>query len=100
MTSPEQPRESDLEHVVSLSGSDVQAVDAAVLEHLNSDWLGASDVVARAHAALLAKYPSVPDVFFSYRLRKLIAAGEVEAAGSVDRQLKYQVRSAGQGPAA
>ena len=100
MNSPEQPRESDLEHVVSLSDSDVQAIDAAVLTELTQSWIDAKGVVTRAHAALLTRYPAVPDVFFSYRLRKLVAAGAVEAAGSVDRQLNYQVRTNGHVPEA
>jgi len=100
VNSQEQPRESDLEHVVSLSGEDVQAIDAAVLSQLATTWMEARDLVAKAHAVLLPKYPTVPDVFFSYRLRKLVAAGDIEAAGAVDRQLNYQVRAKDHGPAA
>ena len=100
MNSPEQPRESDLEHVVSLSSGDVQAIDAAVLSEVTHSWLDAKGVVTKAHAALLPRYPTVPDVFFSYRLRKLVATGVVEATGSVDRQLNYQVRANGCAPAA
>ena len=92
VNSPEQPRESDLEHVVSLSGSDVQGIDAALLNEVTPSWGDARAVVTKAYAAMLPSLPSVPDVFFSYRLRKLVAAGAVEAAGSVDRQLNYQVR--------
>ena len=100
MSSEDQPRESDLEHVVSLSGEDVQAVDTAVLSQLTATWMESRDLVAKAHAALLPKYPLVPDVFFSYRLRKLVAAGDIEAVGAVDRQLNYQVRAKDGGPAA
>ena len=100
MNSQEQPRESDLEHLVSLSREDVQAIDTAVLSELATTWMEARDLVANAHAALLPKYPSVPDVFFSYRLRKLVAAGDVEAVGIVDRQLNYRVKSKDRVPAA
>lgn len=92
MDSPEQPMESNLEHVISLSGSDVQAIDSALLSKLLSSWSEARAVVTDAHSALFSLYPAVPDAFFSYRLRKLVAAGAVEAIGQVDRQLNYQVR--------
>ncbi len=100
MTSPEQPRESDLEHLVSLTGRDVQAIDAAVLAEVTPTWVEASVVVKSSHAALLSSYPLVPDVFFSYRLRKLVGAGVIESTGTVDRQLNYQVRTIGHAPAA
>ena len=92
MDSPEHPKESNLEHVVSLSDHDVEAIDSALLGELRSSWSEARRVVTGAHYALLSLYPAVPDVFFSYRLRKLVAAGTVEAVGQVDRQLNYQVR--------
>lgn len=95
----EQPKESDLVLVASLSGEDVQAVDSAILGELNRAWSDARLVVPGAHAALQSTHPSIPDVFFSYRLRKLVAAGSVEATGSVDRQLDYQVRAASHAPA-
>jgi len=95
-----QPRESDLELVVSLTGDDVKAVDSAVLGKVSSSWAEARSVVSEAHTALHSTHPAVPDVFFSYRLRKLVATGAVEARGPVDRQLNYQVRSAGHLPAA
>ncbi|MCD9007956.1 DUF3658 domain-containing protein [Luteimonas sp. XNQY3] len=77
VNSPEQPRESDLEHVVSLSNGDVQTIDAALLSEVTPSWIDAKGVVTRAHAALLPRYLTVPDVFFSHRLRKLVAAGAV-----------------------
>lgn len=92
MDPPEQPKESNLEHVVSLSGSDVQAVDSALLNELRSSWSEARMVVAGAHAALRSLYPAVPYVFFSHRLRKLVAGGAVDEIGQVNRQLNYQVR--------
>lgn len=100
MDPPEQPKESNLEHIVSLSGNDIKAVDSALLNELRSSWSGARMVVAGARSALLSLYPTVPDVFFSYRLRKLIAAGAVDAIGQVDRQLNYQVRVGGFVPTA
>ncbi|WP_161809352.1 MULTISPECIES: DUF3658 domain-containing protein [Stenotrophomonas] len=100
MNPQEQPRESDLERVASLSGSDVQAIDAAVIDALTLSWSDAKNVVASAYASLLSSFPAVPDVFFSYRLRKLVAAGAVEAVGTVDRQLNYQVRLSSHEPAA
>jgi hypothetical protein len=93
LDSREQPRESDLEYVASLSCEDVQAIDAAVFQQLATTWMEARDLVAKAHFALLSKYPTVPDVFVSYRLRKLVDAGDIEAAGAVDRQLNYWVRA-------
>ena len=95
----EQPKESDLVLVASLSGEDVQAVDLAILREVNGAWAEARIVVQGAHSSLQSTHPSVPDVFFSYRLRKLVAAGSVEARGSVDRQLSYQVRDASHAPA-
>lgn len=93
MSLPTQPNEADLEHVVSLSASDVRAMDAALISAIPSDWRAARQIVESVHAALLPTYPSVPAVFISYRLRKLVAAVEVEAHGIVDRRLEYQVRA-------
>jgi len=91
MNSSEQPKKSDLEHVVSLNGNDIQAIDEALLRKITHS--NAAGVINRAHTALLTSYPSVPDVFFLYRLRKVIASGVVETMGIVDRQLNYRVRS-------
>jgi hypothetical protein len=93
MNSSKQPKESDLEHVVSLNGNDIQAIDEALLREITHSWSDAAGVVSRAHTALLTSCPTVPDVFFSYRLRKVVASGAVEAMGLVDRQLSYQVRN-------
>ncbi len=100
MTDQEQPRESDLELVVSLSGDDVAAINAALLQHVTGSWLPALGVVTSAHHSLLPTLPSVPLAFFSYRLRKLVASGEVQAKGIVARELAYQVKAADPGAAA
>ena len=89
-----QPRESDLELVVSLSDDDVASINAALLLHVTESWLPALSVVSDAHQSLLATFPSVPQAFFSYRLRKLVASGEVQANGVVARELSYQVKAA------
>ena len=93
MTQSNQPRESDLEHVVSLTGDDVEAIDAALLLAVDSNWQEARDVAEGAHASLQSRYPSVPFVFYSFRLRALIAERVVDAMGIVDRELRYQVRT-------
>ena len=67
MTDQEQPRESDLELVVSLSGDDVAAINAALLQHVTSSWLPALVVVTSAHHSLLATLPSVPQAFWLSR---------------------------------
>lgn len=94
----EQPIESDLVLVASLSGEDVHALDSAILREVRRTWSDARLVVSGAHAAMKKTLPYVPAAFFSHRLRKLVAAGCVEAEGSVDRKLDYQVRAAGSAP--
>ena len=87
----DQPAESDLELVVSLSGEDVAAIDDALLRHLGTELQPAAQVVAAAHSSLQAAHSAVPSAFFSYRLRKLVALGEVAASGPVSRELQYTV---------
>ncbi len=100
MPHSEQPRESDLELVVSLSGDDVAAVNAALLQHVTGSWLPALSVVTNAHHSLLPTLPLIPQAFFSYRLRKLVGSGEVQANGVVTRELAYLVKAADHGAAA
>ena len=88
----DQPAETDLELVVSLSGDDVAAIDEALVHHLGTELQPAAQVVAAAHLSLQAAYCAVPSAFFSYRLRKLVALGKVAANGPVSRDLQYTVR--------
>jgi len=96
LTEQKHPKESDLELVVSLSADDVEAINEALRRQISESWLPSSEVVKSAYNFLRSSHPSVPEVFFSYRLRKLVAANEIEADGPVTRELKYQVRRSGQ----
>ncbi|GAB3358633.1 hypothetical protein GCM10027430_29300 [Lysobacter tyrosinilyticus] len=94
MSENDQPRESDLEHVASLSGDDVATIKEALMQHVGDSWLPALTVVTDAHQSLLPTFPSVPPTFFSWCLRKLVASGQIQADGPATRELAYQVRVA------
>jgi hypothetical protein len=100
MSTEDQPLESQLELVVSLTGDDVASIEAALLSQVPGSWASASSVVSAAHQSLLSNFPTVPKAFFSYCLRKLISDGQVQANGIVSKELAYQVRAAARGAAA
>ena len=79
--------------VASLNDEDVLAIDSAICSFLASEWQDSSTLIGSVTRELQQRFPSVPAVFYSYRLRALVKTGEVESDRPVTRELAYRVRA-------
>lgn len=95
-TQPDPPL--DLEQslrVSKLSQAELQAMDRELLAQASSSWRKVARIVGMAMGTLGGKIPGVPDVYYSQRVRNLVALGELgelECQGDLARMRYSEVR--------
>jgi hypothetical protein len=80
---PDQPTETNLEFVVSVSGAQVAEINAALMARASSDWQPLGGVIAAARMDTPSVLPTIPDVFFARQLRVLVSQGDLEGKGDL-----------------
>jgi hypothetical protein len=78
--------------VAALTPVDIEGIDRTILFFCDYRWRKVAYVVALAMDAL--GYAGVPDVYYSQRVRALVANGLIEAHGNVRRMRFCEVRLA------
>jgi hypothetical protein len=84
--------------VAALTAVDIEGIDRTILSFCDYRWRKVAYVVASAMDAL--RYAGIPDVYYSQRVRALVANGLIEAHGNVRRMRFCEVRLAPEGTAA
>ena len=73
----------DLLAIGTLTASDIEAIDCALMKACKPRWLKVAMVVGEAMDAYPDKYHDVPDIFYSQRVRELVKAGKIESQGNL-----------------
>jgi hypothetical protein len=81
--------------VLSLTPADFKRIDECLLSHASHSWHKVARVVLHAMFALRDEFPTLPDGFYSMRVKHLVASGALEAAGNLDRMRFSEVRIPG-----
>lgn len=92
-TRPDPPL--DLEQslrVSKLTQAELQAMDRELLARAASSWRKVALIVAKVMGELGGKIPDVPDVYYSQRVRNLVALGKLESQGDLARMRHSEVR--------
>ena len=78
--------------VEALAAADVKAIDEALLIASSQTWRKVALVVGSAMQSLSERYPGVPDVYFSERVRALVGSGKLSSQGNLLRMRFSEVR--------
>ena len=77
-----------------LTDADLQRIDACLLSHTSHQWRKAAYVIGRTMLDLDGEF-SLPDGFYSSRIKHLVDSGAIEAAGNLNRMRHSEVRIPG-----
>jgi len=87
-----QPAETNLELVASLTGSQVDQINTALIAATDGQRRKVAVVVARAMLSLSDEFSAVPDVFFARQIRVLVSRGQLEGIGNLRDMRSSEVR--------
>ena len=87
-----QPAETNLELVASLTGSQVDQINTALVAATDGQWRKVALVVARAMLSLSNEFSAVPYVFFARQIRVLVSLGQLEGIGNLRDMRSSEVR--------
>lgn len=79
----------------ALSEAELQSIDQALLRQVSEDWRKIARVVGFAMGEPSVRSRGLPDIFYAERVRHLVAAGVLEAAGDVRAMGLGEVRFPG-----
>ena len=92
-TQPDPPL--DLEQslrVSKLSQAELQTIDRELLAQASGSWRKVARIVGMAMGKLGGEIAGVPDVYYSQRVRNLVALGKLESQGDLARMRYSEVR--------
>lgn len=93
---PDRPLTAEEEARASLlTAADLQLIDGLLLAEASRSWRKTARVVGSTMSAIHNEFLGLPDVFYARRIKHLVRAGELEAAGSLDRMRFSEVRIPG-----
>ena len=75
-----------------LGAEEVASIDQALLQNMSQRWLKVAMVVSRAMNQIGSQFPGVPDVYYSLRVRELVARQVLESQGNLLRMRFSEVR--------
>jgi hypothetical protein len=77
-----------------LSNADLRLIDDCILSHMSHHFQKTARIVGQAMLQMADRFPGIPDVFYSARIKLLAQSGMIEAAGNLDRMRHSEVRLA------
>lgn len=90
---PDGPLTSEEEARASLlSATELERIDKHLLSEASYSWRKVARVIAGTMGAIGNNFPGLPDVFYARRIKHLVDAGALEAAGKLDRMRFSEVR--------
>jgi hypothetical protein len=78
--------------VAELTDDDVKAIDEALLASTSDRWLKVARVVGTAMLDYPCRVASIPDVYYSQRVQKLVSEGRLEYQGNLSYMRYSEVR--------
>jgi hypothetical protein len=75
-----------------LTDADLNAIDAALLRNLTSNYRKVAMVVSLGMGSDKNFYPDIVDVFYAQRIRLMVEKGLIESIGNLNRMRWSEVR--------
>ncbi len=83
------------EIVEQLSESDLEAIDALLIENIGSEWIKSSLLIGGVMLKVPDEYEELPDVFYSTRLILLEKRGLIGVRGDLRKMKHCEIQIAG-----
>lgn len=77
-----------------LSDEELSAIDDCILSHCSDQFLKVARIMLHTERELAHRFPKLSHVFYTLRLRHLVGAGHLDAAGNLDYMRFSEVRLA------
>jgi hypothetical protein len=81
-----------------LTPDELAEIDAVLLEKAGENWRKVALLVAHALIHFRTRWPDVPDVYYSMRVRRMVEFGKLESRGNLARMRFSEVRIVGSPP--
>lgn len=78
-----------------LTPAELQRIDEALLSNATKRFQKVAMLIYVTMKELREEIPGLPDVFYASRIKHLVASGQLEGAGNLDRMRFSEVRLAG-----
>ena len=78
--------------VASLSASEIDAIDKALLGNAHNRWRKVAMVVGKTMMELETRRSGIPDTFYAQRVRHLVESGSLESQGNLAYMRFSEVR--------
>ena len=78
--------------VDALTDADVESIDAALLENVDSRWRKVAMGVGTTMMSIERRIRGLPDVYYAQRVAMLVNRGYLESQGDISRMLFSEVR--------
>jgi uncharacterized protein DUF3658 len=75
-----------------LTAADLKRIDECLLSKTSHQWSKVARVIGQTMLVLHREFPSLPDVFYSTRIKHLAESGAIEAAGNLSRMRFSEIR--------
>ena len=78
----------------ALTEAELRTIDECILSNISHQFRKTAKVVALTMGDIGDRFPRLPDIFYSERIKRLAEAGLIEAAGNLNRMRFSEVRRA------
>lgn len=95
---PQEDRPLDADEqarAAKLTDSDLRVIDECILSHVTHRYQKTARMVALTMMELRDRFPVLPDVFYSGRIKLLAGRGVIESVGNLNRMRFSEVRLPG-----
>lgn len=75
-----------------LTPNQLERIDQCLLSHASRNWQKVARIIGQTMMAVEGEFPSLPDGFYSSRIKHLVKSGVLEAVGNLDRMRFSEVR--------
>jgi hypothetical protein len=89
LLTPEQETQARL-----LTADDLESIDECLLSHTSHQWRKVARVIGSTMAVVGHRFPKIPDVFYSQRIKHFVESGVIEAVGNLNRMRHSEIRLA------
>ncbi|HLW53930.1 MAG TPA: DUF3658 domain-containing protein [Candidatus Angelobacter sp.] len=91
-TAPDRPMEPEDEaRARQLTPTELQRIDQVLLSHASDRWYKVARIILHTMFELRGEF-SLPDMFYSQRIKHLVKTGALEAVGNLNRIRHSEVR--------
>ena len=75
-----------------LKPADLERIDSCLMSYISDQYKRVAFVIGQTMLELDGEYPALPDLFYTSRVKYLVATGVIEAVGDLNRIRFSEVR--------